>query len=308
MWRLCTVSDGNKRLRRESMCTAAIITTRLLLVQRLRWQHYRQAKWRERARLSRIRQCARASSSCSRWSCMLIRLRSGLRARWRHGGWDRRWRGHCALRWLKSRLDLRRRPEWRRWVCGAQYWRKGGSACNGDLRARFVRRSMRGAGGERGAAKLFEQRREGLGSNIGFSAKHAGAAGANECSRAGLYDSSARSARAKRSRRRDNRQFGALLAADGAAVAQSHWRRLVKRNDSAVRAQYVGAYKKGKVEPLNHKQRVMHCDTGEFNGRVDIAANRSACACNADDFRSGVRERLYHRRVEQLRVHSVSQH
>ena len=195
----------------------------------------------------------------------------------------------------------------RRLVCGAQYWGKGGSACSEDLRARFVRRSTRGAGGERVAAKLFEQRRDGLDSNIGFSAQHAWAAGANECSRAGLYDSAARSARAKRSRRRDNMQFGALLAADGAlAVAQSHWRRLVKRDYSAVRAQYVGAYKEGKREPLHHKQRVVHCGTGEFNGRVDIAANRSACASNADDFKSGARERLYHRCVEQLRIHSVA--
>ena len=194
-------------------------------------------------------------------------------------------------------------------MCGAQYRRKGGSACSGDLRARFVQMFTRGAGGERGAAKLFEQRGEGLGRNISFSAQHAGAAGANECSRAGLYDSAARSARGKRSRRRDNRQFGALLAADGAlAIPQSHWRRLVKRDDSAVRAQYVGAYKEGKCEPLYHKQRMMHCDTGEFNGRVDIAANRSGCASNSDDFRSSAKKRLYHRRLEQLRIHSVAQH
>ena len=108
---------------------------------------------------------------------------------------------------------------------------------------------------------------------------------------------------------RDNRQLGALLAADKAlAVAQSHLRRLVKRDDSAVRAQYVGANNERKREPLHHKQRVMHCDTDELNGRVQISANRSACASNADDFRSGARKRLYHRRVEQLRVHSVAQH
>ena len=64
-----------------------------------------------------------------------------------------------------------------------------------------------------------------------------------------------------------------------------------------MRAQYFGAYKEGKRESLHHKQRVMHCDNGKFNGRVNIAANRSACASNADDFRSGARERLYHRRV-----------
>ena len=218
-------------------------------------------------------------------------------------------KGHCALRWLKSRWGLRRRREGRRRVCGAQYWRKGGSACSGDLRCGCVRRSTRGAGGEGGATKLFEQRRKGLGSNIGFFAQHAGAAGANECRCAGLYDSAARFARATRSRKRDNRQFSLLLAANGAlAFAESHWRRLVKREDSAVGTQYVGSYKDGKREPLHHKQRVMHCDTGEFTGRIDIAANRNACASNADDFRSGARERLYHRRVEQLRVNSVAQH
>lgn len=96
---------------------------------------------------------------------------------------------------------------------------------------------------------MFEQRRDGLDSNIGFSAQHAGAAGANECSRAGLYDSATRCERANKSRGRNNRQFGALLAADEAlAVAQSYWRPLVKRQDSAVRSQYVGAYKEGKRE------------------------------------------------------------
>ena len=135
-------------------------------------------------------------------------------------------------------------------MCGAQYWRQGGSASSWDLRARFVRRFTRGVGEECGTAKLFEQRREGLGSNIGFSAQHVGDAGANECSRAGLYDRAARYAHAKRSRRRDNRQFNALITADGElAVAQSHWRRLVKRDDIAVRAQYVGAYKERKREP-----------------------------------------------------------
>ena len=38
------------------------------------------------------------------------------------------------LRWLRSRLDLRRRRGGRRLVCGAQYWKQGGSACSGDLR------------------------------------------------------------------------------------------------------------------------------------------------------------------------------
>ena len=32
LWRLCTVSDGHERLRRERMCTATNITTRSLLV------------------------------------------------------------------------------------------------------------------------------------------------------------------------------------------------------------------------------------------------------------------------------------
>ena len=129
-------------LRRGRMCTAASITTRSLFVQRLRWQHCRQAKRRERARLSRIKQCALASSSCSRWSCLLIRLRGWLRAHWRHRGCDRGWRGYCALRWLKSRLDLRRRREERRRVCGAQYRRKGGSACSGDLRCGCARHRL----------------------------------------------------------------------------------------------------------------------------------------------------------------------
>ena len=125
------------------------------------------------------------------------------------------------------RLDLRlwRLKSWRRrcgerywsdWGPGAQNWRRQSGAYSKDLRARFVRRSTHGAGGESGAAKLFEQRREGLGSNIGFSAQHARGAGANECSRTGLYDSAARCIRGKRIRGRDNRQFGALLTADGA--------------------------------------------------------------------------------------------
>ena len=75
-----------------------------------------------------------------------------------------------------------------------------------------------------------------------------------------------------------------------------------------MRAQYVGAYEEGKREALHNEQRVMHCGTSEFNGRVDIAANHSASASNADDFRSGARERLYRGRLEQLRVHSVAQH
>ena len=217
--------------------------------------------------------------------------------------------GHCALRWLKPRLGLRRRREGRRRVCGAQYWRKGGSACSGDLRARFVRRSTRGAGGEGGAAKLFEQPREGLGSNIGFSAQRVGAAGANECSRAGLYDSAARSARAKRSRRRDNRQFGALLATDGAfAISQPHWRGLVELEDGAVRAENISTDKEGKLEALHNEQGMVHCDAVDFNGRVDVAAYLSAGASNADDVRCCASKRLNHESVAYSRVHGTAHH
>ena len=53
--------------------------------------------------------------------------------RWRHKGWTRRWRGRCALRWLMSRLNLQRRHLGRRLVCGALYWRNGGSVCSKDL-------------------------------------------------------------------------------------------------------------------------------------------------------------------------------
>ena len=156
---------------------------------------------------------------------------------------------------------------------------------------------------------VVEQRRERFDGNIRLLAQRSGGTNANECCRAGLDDSAARSARAKRSRRRDNKQFSSLLAADGALeVAQSHWRRLVKRDDSAVRAQYVGAYKEGKREAFHNEQGMVHRDVGDFNRRVDVASYLSAGASNADDVRCGARERLYHRRVEQLRVHSVAQH
>ena len=43
------------------------------------------------------------------------------------------------MRWLSSRLDLSRRREGRRWVCGAQYWRQRSSAVSGDLRCGSAR-------------------------------------------------------------------------------------------------------------------------------------------------------------------------
>ena len=64
---------------------------------------------------------ARVVESYSRCFCLLIRLKKGLRTRWRHRGWETRLRGHCALRWLRSRLDLRRQRVGRGLMCGAQY-------------------------------------------------------------------------------------------------------------------------------------------------------------------------------------------
>ena len=52
-----------------------------------------------------------------------------------------------------------------------------------------------------------------------------------------------------------------------------------------MRAEYIGANKEGEREALHEEQRVVYCDTGDFNGRVDIAAYLSAGAYNADDIR-----------------------
>ena len=92
-------------------------------------------------------------------------------------------------------------------------------------------------------------------------------------------------------RKRLSGRRNALLTADGAfAYSQSHWRRLVQRQDCAVRTQDIRADEEGKREALHHKQRMVHHDFGDFNRRINISANHSACASNANDFRSITRE------------------
>ena len=130
------------------------------------------------------------------------------------------------------------------------------------------------------------------GSAATFSSLHNGSH-ASECDRARLYDNAACCAGGERGRGWSSRQVGPLLATDNTlADAKSHRRRLIKREDRAMRAQYVGVYEYGKRETLNNKQQVLHRDTGNFDWRVDIAANLSAGAFNADNVRCSASERL----------------
>ena len=52
----------------------------------------------------------------------------------------------------------------------------------------------------------------------------------------------------------------------------------------------------------------MHCDAGDFNGRVDVAAYLSAGASNADDVRCCASKLLDHGSVEQSRIKCMAQH
>ena len=112
-----------------------------------------------------------------------------------------------------------------------------------------------------------------------------------------------------RGRRRLGRRRSALFTADGAyAYSQSHRRRLIQRQDRAVNTQDVRADDDWKREPLYHQQRMTHRDACDFNRHVNIPAYLSAGASNADDFRSGARERLYRGRVGKPRVYRGAQH
>ena len=96
-----------------------------------------------------------------------------------------------------------------------------------------------------------------------------------------------------------------MFSVDGAyAYSQSHRRPLVQRQDRAVGMQDVRADDEGKRDALYHQHRMTHRDACDFNRHVNITANHSACASNADDFRSGAQERLYRRRVGQSRLHN----
>ena len=131
----------------------------------------------------------------------------------------------------------------------------------------------------------------------------------NECCRAGLDDNAAGCARSERSEGRSSRRIGALLATNGAfAISQPQRRSLVNREDSAVRAENIGANEEGEREALHNEQRVVYCDTGDFNGRVDIAAYLSAGSSNADDIRRCASEWLNNGSVAQSRVESTAQH
>ena len=75
-----------------------------------------------------------------------------------------------------------------------------------------------------------------------------------------------------------------------------------------MRAEDIGANEEGEREALHHEQGMMHRDAGDFNGRVDIAANLGADASNADDVRCCASEWLDNGSVGQSRVESTAQH
>ena len=112
-----------------------------------------------------------------------------------------------------------------------------------------------------------------------------------------------------RGRKRLGGRRNALFTAAGAfAYSQSHWRRLIQCKYCAVRTQDVRADNEGKRETHYHQNMMMHHDFGDFNGRINISENHSACVTNANDFRSATREWLYRGSVGQSRAHSGAQH
>ena len=94
-----------------------------------------------------------------------------------------------------------------------------------------------------------------------------------------------------RGRRRLGRRRSALFTADGAyAYSQSHRHRLVQRQDRAVGTQDIRADDGRKRAAFYYQHRMTHRDACDFNRHVNLTANHSACASNADDFRSGAQE------------------